>query len=508
MRLFSSLLIAFAAVLPVRLPAAPAQVSGGPNFLIFLTDDESWLERSSYGWSKVPTPHFDRVAREGVLFTQGYCSAPSCAPSRAALLTGRNFWELEQGAFIQAWLPQKFAVLPELLGRAGYHTGYTGKGWGPGVMEESGRTVNPAGEAFQAVKRPAPERLPGVNPTDYAGNLRKFLEARQPGQPFWFWVGSTEPHAPCAADNWKKLEAQHGIRLDDIRVPEFLPDTPGVRRSRANMLQELCLADADLGRVLQVLQDAGELANTLVIVTGDNGTGILRAKTNLHEWGVHEPLAMMWPARIKPGRRVDDFVNFIDIAPTLLEAAGLAVPPEMSGRSLMPLLSSPDSGRLDPGRSFTVCGLEWHGEFDPVNLAGRTIRDERYQYIVNYGSGPRMVLPEKARAPDEVFAKSAETESVQGLLNKHAGHAALQRFLPLLVHPRPREELYDLREDPWELNNLAASPAHAAVKEKLKSQLEEYQRRTGDPRVTGDLAVFEQTRRFVQERKKKGYGKE
>ena len=508
MKPLSSLLIAFLVILPVWLPAAPPQSSGGPNFLIFLTDDESWLERSIYGWSKLPTPNFDRVAREGVLFTHGYCSAPSCAPSRAALLTGRNFWELEQGAFIQAWLPQNFAVLPELLGRAGYHTGYTGKGWGPGVLAESGRSVNPAGVAFNSAKRPATERLAGVNPIDYAENLRQFLNARQPGQPFWFWVGSTEPHAPCAADNWKKLESKHGLHLADIPVPEFLPNTPGVRRSRANMLYELCLADEDLGRVLQVLQDAGELANTLVIVTGDNGTGILRAKTNLYDWGVHEPLAMMWPARIKAGRRVDDFVNFIDIAPTLLEAAGLPVPPEMSGRSLTPLLISPDSGRLDPGRSFTVCGLEWHGEFDPINLAGRTIRDERYHYIVNYGSGPRIALPENARAPDADYAKSAESNSVQALLNNHAGHPALQRFLPLLINPRPREELYDLQEDPWELHNLASSAEHAGIKARLKSQLEDYQRRTKDPRLTGDLKIFEQTRNFVQERKKKGYGNE
>ncbi len=491
------------ACLPMR--AADTAGAARPNVVIFLTDDESWQERSLYGWQKLPTPNLDRVAREGVYFTRGYTSAPSCAPSRASLLTGHNFWELEQGAFIQAWLPAKFPTLPELLDKAGYVTGYSGKGWGPGVMTGSGRTLNPAGQVFNALKRPQQERESGINDIDYPANFAKFLDTRKPGQPFWFWVGSTEPHAPCARDNYKKLESKYGVGLDAVKVPGFLPDTPGVRRNRANMLYEVCRADEDLGRVLKVLEQRGVLTNTLVIVTGDNGTGILRAKANIYDWGVHEPLAMMWPGVIPSGRRVDDFVNFADIAPTILEAAGAPVPAEMSGRSLLKLLRSPASGRIEPERSFTVCGLEWHGEQEPINLAGRTILDERYQYIVNYGTGPRMVLSPEARQPAEAFETSFQNDSVSTLFSRHAGHPSLQRFLPLLVNPRPREELYDLRDDPWELKNLADSPEHAAIKAKLKAQLEEVQRRTRDPRLTGEMKIFEQTRAFVQERKRKGY---
>ncbi len=103
-----------------------------PNILFFLTDDESWLERSAYGWSKLPTPAFDRVAREGVLFTNGFTSAPSCAPSRACVLTGHHFWELEQGAFIQAFIPKKYPIVTRILARHGYQVGRTGKGWGRG----------------------------------------------------------------------------------------------------------------------------------------------------------------------------------------------------------------------------------------------------------------------------------------------------------------------------------------------------------------------------------------
>jgi len=474
-----------------------------PNFLIFITDDESWLERSAYGWSTVPTPHFDRIAKEGVLFTRGYTSAPSCAPSRAALLTGRNFWELEQGAFIQACLPAKFACLPDLLEAGGYHAGYTGKGWGPGVLDGSGRTRNPAGQAYNGAKVKVPE--PGISAFDYAANFEAFLDARPEGKPFYFWVGCVEPHSPCDKGNDKRLADKYGRTLADVKVPGFIPDTPGVRRSRANMLYEVCHADEDLGRILAALGKRGELDNTLVVVTGDNGTQVLRSKANVYDWGVHVPLAMRWPARVKPGRRVDDFVNFIDIAPTFLQAAGLPVPGEMSGRSLLGLLESSASGRIDPARGWTAVGLEWHGELEPVNLAGRMIRDERYAYIVNYGAGPRRTPSAREPLPDADYEVTARTGSEGELVDRHPKHPAIKPFVSLLVSPRPREELYDCVSDPWQLTNLVGSAEHAAAKERLKAQLEAYQRQTRDPRATGDMKLFEKTRAFVQGRKKNGY---
>ena len=489
-------------------PASAAPSAERPNVVIFITDDESWMERSIYGWSNIPTPNFDRVAREGVLFTRGFTSAPSCAPSRAALLTGRNFWELEQGAFIQAWLPARFPAMPDLMEAGGYHAGSSGKGWGPGVVPpESGRTRNPAGNAYNNLKRPV--RQAGINDIDYPANFAKFLDERARGQPFWFWVGSTEPHSPHGKENFKKLAEKHKVTESAVKVPGFLPDTPGVRRHRANMLFEVCHADEDLGRVLKILEDRGELANTLLIVTADNGTQVLRSKTNLYDWGVRVPLAMMWPARVKAGRRVDDFVNFCDLAPTVLQAAGLPVPRSMSGRSVLDVLLSAHAGRVDPARSWTAAGIEWHGEAPPTSLAGRMIRDERHLYIVNYSAAPRRPLAPPAKwRPDLEYAKTAETADEIDLINKHPEHAAVKKFVALFVSPRPREELYDSETDPWQLNNLADSPAHAAVKARLKAQLEAYQRQTKDPRITGDMKIFDETRAFVNSRKygEGGYG--
>jgi uncharacterized sulfatase len=444
-----------------------------PNIIVFITDDESWLERSAYGWSNLPTPHFDRVAREGVLFNRCYTSAPSCAPSRASLLTGRNFWELEQGAFIQAWLPSKFPRLPDLLVAAGYHTGHTGKGWGPGLPPPGAPKNDPAGTAYNRLKRSQNEDA--MSNIDYPANLDAFLDARPAGTPFYFWIGALEPHNPVARDGHKKLHARHGLAPADLKLPGFMPDTPAARRARAGMYNEICRADDDLGRVLAILEKRGLLDNTLLLVTGDNGTAIPCSKATPYDWGVHVPLAIRWPARMKPARRVDDFVNFADFAPTLLAAAGAAIPGGMSGRSFLDILLSEKTGRLDPARSFTVTGLEWHGELPPHSSAARAIRDERHQYIINHGLRPANRTPAGRGAPEKL--NPGETW----------------------------EELYDCETDPWQLKNLATDPTHAEIKARLKKQLRDYQLQTRDPRATGDMKIFDETRALVETRKKNNY---
>ncbi len=475
-----------------------------PNIVVFITDDESRLERSAYGWSKLPTPHFDRVAKEGILFTHGYTSAPSCAPSRASLLTGRNFWELEQGAFIQAWLPKKFPVAPDLLAEAGYHTGHTGKGWGPGVYPDGAHGPSSAGPPYNRLRVADPQKH--ISPIDYPANFTEFLDAREENQPFFFWVGVTEPHGPWADDNHQKLAERHGVFLDDISVPGFVPDTPAIRRHRANEAYEICYADEQLGRILDILEQHGELENTLLIVTGDNGSAsVLRSKATLYDWGVHVPLAIMWPARVTGGRTVDDFVKFPDLTPTMLEAAEIAVPAGMSGRSILKLLLSGNSGQVDPSRDWVATGLEWHGEFDPLNRAGRMIRDKRYEYIVNYGNPPVIELDPAQRRPGSEFERSAETANLNALLASHPDHPRVKPFVPLLASPPTPEELYDLEKDPWQTRNLIENPEYVRVKEQLKAKLKAYQLETNDPRVTGEMRIFEETRQFVQDRKRAGY---
>jgi uncharacterized sulfatase len=279
-----------------------AATAGGPrpNVLVAIADDQSFAHTSAAGFKAVRTPAFDRVAREGVLFRNGFAGSPGCSPSRAALLTGRHTWQIEEAGTHLCSFPKKYAVYPDLLEADGYAVGYTGKGWGPGNWKISGRTRNPAGPAFNQRKLTPPTS--GISKVDYAGNFGEFLATRQKGQPFCFWYGATEPHL----DYEKGSGLKAGKRLEDGVVPPFLPDTPEVRGEILDYCLEIEWFDTQLGKMLAMLEAAGELDNTLVIVTADNGMPFPRAKATCYEYGIHEPLAIRWPARASGGRAVDD----------------------------------------------------------------------------------------------------------------------------------------------------------------------------------------------------------
>lgn len=178
------------------------------------------------------TPAFDRVAREGVLFTRAFCSAPSCTPSRGAILTGQDFFRLEEGGDLWSTLPAPFPVYPDLLEAAGYFVGFAGKGWGPGRIEPGGRRRNPAGPKFKS--------------------FQAFLAARPKDRPFCFWFGSHDPHRPYA----KGSGVRSGKRLEDVRVPPFLPDAPEVRGDLLDYFVEIERFDRDGGHILERLDAA------------------------------------------------------------------------------------------------------------------------------------------------------------------------------------------------------------------------------------------------------------
>ncbi len=469
------ILLVFALLAALAYGAEPSKTVGDkrPNVLIFITDDESWLDRSSYGWSNLNTPNFDSLSKQGALFSRCYSSAPSCAPARASLLTGRNFWELEQGAYIQAWLPTKFARLPDIMEKHGYEAGFTGKGWGPGVPPPNMPDLrNPAGKAYNRIKL---KGVPaGISPIDYAANFEDFINKNSGGKPWVFWVGCIEPHGPYAPDAPKRLKDEFGMDPESIKMPGFIPDNKEMRDTRASIFYELKWADRDLGKIVEILREKGLLDNTLIFITGDNGTQIPYSKATPYDWGVHVPLAVYWKGKIVEGTRIDDFVKFPDFAPTILEAAGIPIPADMSGKSFLKSLLSGKSGRVDSSRDHVVTGLEWHGELPPYNSAARAIRDENYEYIINYARRPPDRIPPNRgpKKPGEVW-----------------------------------EELYDLKKDPWTLKNVADDPAYAEVKAKMVAKMNEYLLKTGDPRATGDMKIFDETRKFVESRKSDGYGK-
>lgn len=441
--------------------ASRTQQPRPPNILLVIADDWSYPHASAYGDSTVSTPAFDRIAREGALFTSAFTAAPSCTPSRAALLTGQAPHRLAEGGNLWGFLPSRFAVYPDLLEKAGYVVGHTGKGWGPGRFEAGERPRNPAGPRFDS--------------------FDAFLAKRSKDQPFVFWFGSTDPHRPYDAGSG----AAAGLRAASAAVPRFLPDTPDVRGDLLDYYAEVQRFDSQIARLLDALEKTGELNNTMVVVTSDNGMPFPRAKANLYDAGTRMPLALRWPARVKAGTKLDAFVSLVDLAPTFLEAAGVSVPADVTGQSLLPLLTGGATAGSTRDRVFIERERHANVRRGDLSYPARAIRTAGHLYIRNY-------RPDRwpAGDPELYFAVGPfgdidDGPSKQLLLTRRTD-PGITRFFQLATAMRPAEELYDLRTDPGQLVNLAGDAGHAAIRAKLGAQLEAWQRATGDPRIVED----------------------
>lgn len=446
-----------------------------PNILLAIADDWAWPHAGAYGCGFVDTPAFDRVAREGVLFENCFCPAPSCSPSRASLLTGRNPWELEEGGNLWGFLPNDFPVYPDVLESAGYHIGRTNKGWGPGSVEASGRTRNPAGPAFDRYTNEPPTSR--MNRNDYATNFQDFLNKRVDGAPFCFWFGAKEPHRSYEAGSGVRA----GKRLEDVEVPPFLPDCEEVRSDLLDYALETEWFDRHLGRMLETLEELGELDDTIVVVTGDNGMPFPRAKATVYEIGMHVPLAIRWGARVPPGRRVTDFLTFVDLAPTFYDATGVRGPLELTGRSLMPILTSREEGRVDELRDHALTGRERHAYVRDGNRGypSRCIRSDDWIYIRNFE-------PHRWPAGDPPVCGDVDASPSKHYLIRNKEDESVRRYYDLAFGKRPEEELYRVSEGYGCLENRADDPSLAEIKEQLWTRLETALIHQGDPRVTGE----------------------
>lgn len=468
-------------LLAAALPAA-AQ-SDRPNILFAISDDQSWMHASAYGDKATRTPAFDRVAREGVLFHYAYTAAPSCAPSRSAILTGRHIWELEEGGILLGILREKFGAFTLRLQDRGYELGATGKTWGPGDLE--GWTLDTIfGKRVSSHQIPENERLDGLNPADYAANFEEFFEERNPDKPFFFWLGTTEPHQRYEIDSWK----WKGKRLEDALLPPWLPDNAVTRGEILDYGVEIEHFDSHVGRALATLEAAGELDNTLVIVTSDHGNPLPRSKCNLYDGGVRVPLAIRWPERIPGGRTVDDFVSLTDVAPTLLELAGADMPAKVTGRSLWPILESDQSGQIDPARDFVVSAFERHtvARRNAVGYPMRMIRTHRWAYIRNYEPGRWPAGDPDYNAPPQGRFGDVDRGATKSFLLDHSRDPDVLPYFLMSFGRRPAEELYDMEADPHQLSNVADDPALADVKKRLADRLQAYLTEHDDPRQRGE----------------------
>jgi N-sulfoglucosamine sulfohydrolase len=470
--------------------ASVALAESRPNILFIIADDASRDSFGAYGGTYVKTPAFDRIAREGVLFTQAYNCNPKCAPARACLLTGRYSWQLEEACNHNPFLSAKWKFFPYLLEKEGYRIGYTGKGWGPGIWEgkDAGRAKdkdNPAGHPYNKLTRKPPYK--GISSTDYAANFEAFLKEAKGDQSFCFWFGTKEPHRGYGLDNWKLA----GKRLEDVTVPAYYPDNATIRGDLADYSIEVEWYDTHIDRALRHLEKAGKLDNTLIIATSDHGMPFPRVKGQIYDDGFHIPFAVRWGDRIKPGRTVTDFITFPDLAPTLLEVAGVDRHTQMTGQSFLPQLLATQSGRIDPKRDHTLLGKERHdigrtdGELLSVSYPARAIRTDRFLYVRNFkperwpGGDPQYGLLNCDNSPTKKYLTGLSMGSVD------------YSFYEMSFGKRPAEELYDMAVDPDCVRNLAAKDTHAVVKARLWKQMESELKAQGDPRVLGNGDIFD-----------------
>ncbi|MEA3212587.1 MAG: N-sulfoglucosamine sulfohydrolase [Chthoniobacter sp.] len=475
--------VAIDAALPASATAAER-----PNILFAIADD--WGKHAgAYGTPWVKTPAFDRVAREGLLFNNAYTPNAKCAPSRACILTGRNSWQLKEAANHLCYFPPEFKGWAEALAEHGWFVGHTQKGWGPGVANDTqGQPRLMTGRAFNARKAAPPTS--GISNNDYAGNFEEFLAAAPADQPWAFWYGCVEPHRGYEFGSGL---AKGGKQLTDIdRVPGYWPDNETTRTDLLDYAFEVEHFDRHLGRMLETLEKRGLLANTLVIVTSDHGMPFPRVKGNAYEFANHVPLAARWPAGIaKPGRAVDDFVSFIDLAPTFIELAGLSWAQsglaESSGHSLTDIFRSEKSGLVNPARDHVLIGKE-RTDIGRPHDAGYPIRaivKGGWLYLQNF---------EPARwpagNPETGYLDCDGGATKSFILDAHRANHADPHWA-LCFGLRPGEELYDLSKDPDCLHNLALGPQTSSEQSALREQMLGELRQQGDPRMSGQGEVFD-----------------
>ena len=469
--------------------AAGSQPSKRPNILIAISDDHSWKHTSVQGSPFVETPNLDSIAKAGFRFTNAYSASPGCSPSRAGLLTGQHHWMIGAAGTHGSSFSVQYETFVDLLEVAGYKVGFTGKGWGPGDWLAGGRSKNPAGVEYNDLKlKVKPQKE--ISETDYSGNFKQFMKERRPDEPFYFWYGAHEPHL-------KYAELGHNPEdLASVEVPGFLPNTEASREMLLDYADEINHFDTHLGRIIATLEAVGEMDNTLIIVTADNGMPMPRAKSNGYDYGIHVPLSIRWGKGGQKGKVIKGPVGFVDLSATVTEAAGLEVPEQFVGESLMGLLNG-DIEKLDYERA-VYSGRERHSSSRYQNLSYPQRMMRSGDFLIIWSARPELDPAGQARnivdgelsPPHSAYFDIDDSMIKRELLAKR-DDPYIGRFFHLAVDKQPEWQFFNVKEDPDSLNDLANDPDHAEIFARYKKQLTDTLAETGDPRVMGYGHVWE-----------------
>ena len=423
-----------------------------PNILFIVADD--WSKHAGiFGDKVVRTPNIDRLGKNGLIFDQAFCSAASCSPSRASILTGKHPHQIAEGGNLWGSLPVRIPNFVSLIQASGGFVGSEQKGWGPGNFKIGGYQDNPAGKNFK--------------------NFEEFLGAKPKDKPFFFWFGSIDPHR----DYVKGTGEQAGLDPLKVKVPGFLPDTDVVRKDILDYYFEVERFDSNVGKLIATLESKGELENTLIVITSDNGMPFPRAKATCYDSGTNIPLIMYWKGKIKSARS-SELVSLIDLAPTMLDVMGIEKPADLPSKSLINLIN----GRPIAHRNAVFVERERHANVRKGDLGYpvRGIRTKEFLYLRNFEPNRFPAGDPQKWVAVGPYGDIDDSPSKQLIMSDSAHYAF---YFNRTLKKRGSEELYDLKNDPSQLHNLANEKRYDKQKNKLKIELEAWMKRTNDPRL-------------------------
>lgn len=427
-----------------------------PNVILFIADDVSWNDYGCYGNTAARTPNIDALAEHGIRFDRAFLTASSCSPSRSSIITGRFPHNNGKAAELHKPISGHIPWFPEILRSAGYYTALSGKHHMSSTAPKTGSAARPL--AF--------DHVDGGRSKDNSGghaNWVSVVQQRPQDKPCFLWFAAYDAHRGWDADKqWD--ESRYGAMHNptDVIVPPFLSDDSETRQDLASYYNEVTRFDHHIGAVVSELKKQKVLDNTLLLVMADNGRPFPRAKTRLHDSGMKTALVAHWPQGIKQTGPSDSLVSVIDLAPTVLTAAGCKVPPTMQGVSMTPLWQTSSAVIRD----YAFSEHNWHD----YEAHGRSVRHGDYLLLRNF----RPCLPWQGPA-DSV--RSASHQNLLALRKSGDLNAAQQ---DVFLTPRPSIELYNFKRDPHQLNNVAGKLETASTQQNLEAVLARWMDETAD----------------------------
>ncbi len=432
-----------------------------PNFVLIIADDIGFRDLGCYGSENARTPHLDALATDSLRLTNAFLTASSCSPSRASIITGRYPHNNGPASELHKPIPWHLPSVTGILRKNGYYTALSGKNhmsW-----SQSSQDVIAPPTAFDQIDNGV-DRDAAVKNTGGHAKWVRAIQNRPANQPFMLWLASLDAHRNWDGDGqWDESQYGPQHRGEDLQLPPAFIDTPETRADFASYLNEVTRFDHYVGGVVDELKSEDLWKNTYLFVLSDNGRPFPRGKTRLNDDGMQTFLFLSGPRLTAPGTVSNSLVSVIDIAPTIVELAGIEQPKTFQGRSLVPLYSDAEAFI----RPYAFSEHNWHD----YEALGRAVRDKRFLYIQN----------DRPHLPSQGPADSVRSPTHQDLRRASEQGATLTAAQSdVLRSPRPRQELYDRQTDPFQTNNLIDVPEYASTRVRLAAALQKWRDETGD----------------------------